>query len=106
MALGFERMAPGSLARRISPIRFAFLIEFQGTHFPDRPSPMGPHRDLREELEIAGLGANKGPGAARFFGDAGTEYLRKYGGTVEHFAKIGEDPHHPLYREAISTLNL
>ena len=50
---------------------------------------MRVHIDLREEIESVSLGANKGPGAARFFGNAGTEYLNRYGGTVEHFAKIG-----------------
>ena len=52
---------------------------------------MKPHSDLREEVENLTFGANKGPGAARFFGNAGTEYLNKYGGAVEHFAKIGKD---------------
>lgn len=77
MALGFERMAPGSL----------------GTSFPDRPHPMRVFNDLRTEIESAGLGVNKGPGAARYFGDAGNEYLQKYGGTVEHFAKIASKNH-------------
>lgn len=77
LALGFERMAPGSL----------------GTRFPDRPSPLRPHNDLREEVENAGLGTNKGPGAARFFGDAGAEYIKQYGGTVEHFARIASKNH-------------
>ena len=56
---------------------------------------MKPHNDLRVEVENLFLGANKGPGAARFFGSAGTEYLNKYGGTVEHFAKIGKDSRLP-----------
>lgn len=61
---------------------------------------MRPHGDLREEVENASHGVNKGPGAARFFGDAGTEYLKRYGGTVEHFAKIGNGSHRPPLREA------
>ena len=56
---------------------------------------MMPLRDLMGEVEKAYLGANKGPGAARLFGNAGTEYIKKYGGTVEHFAKIGKDSHLP-----------
>lgn len=77
MALGFEQMSPGSL----------------GTNFPDRPSPLRPHNDLREAVENAGLATNKGPNAARFFGDAGAEYLREHGGTVEHLAKIASKNH-------------
>ena len=56
---------------------------------------MKPLSDLRVEVENLSLGTNKGPGAARFFGSAGTEYLNKYGGTVEHFAKIGKDSRLP-----------
>jgi hypothetical protein len=63
-----------------------------------------PLRVLREEVENAYLGANKGPGAARFFGDAGTEYIKKYGGTIEHFAKIGKGS--PLPRDTLPTLFL
>ena len=67
---------------------------------------MKPHTDLIEEVENAGLGANQGPSAARFFGDAGTEYLKRYGGTVEHFAKIGKDSHRsPPSQEALLTLH-
>jgi len=52
---------------------------------------MKPHDDLRKNIQDSSLGANKGPNAGQFFGDAGTEYLKKYGGTVEHFAMIGKD---------------
>ena len=65
---------------------------------------MGPLIDLREEVENESLGANKGPDAARFFGDAGTEYIRKYGGTIEHFAKIGKGS--PFPRDTVLTLYL
>lgn len=63
------------------------------------------HNDLRVEVENLSLGANHGPGAARFFGNAGTEYLNKYGGTVEHFAKIGKDSRPPPL-EKFPTLHL
>jgi len=63
-----------------------------------------PLSDLRQEVENACLGANKGPGAALFFGDAGTEYIKKYGGTIEHFAKIGEG--FPLPRDPLPTFYL
>jgi len=65
---------------------------------------MKPHTDLREEVENVSLSANKGPGAARFFGNAGTEYLNKYGGTVEHFAKIGRDSRRPSSRDSSDVL--
>ena len=48
LALGFERMAPGSL----------------GTVFRDRPSPMGLFAQRVQEIEDSSLGANKGPPAA------------------------------------------
>lgn len=77
----------------------------QGTNFPDRPSPLRPHDDLRREVENAGLGANKGPGAAQYFGDAGAEYLKKYGGAIKHFAMIGKGfPSPPLLRSHFNTL--
>lgn len=40
---------------------------------------------MEEELE-----RNHGPGAPRMFGNAGTEYLRRYGGEERHLAMIGE----------------
>lgn len=52
LALGFERMAPGSL----------------GTHFPDRPPPTRLFGQATVELESTmGAGKNFGPGAARMF---------------------------------------
>ncbi|KAI5991290.1 thiolase-like protein [Pisolithus orientalis] len=46
LALGFERMAPGSL----------------GTHFPDRPSPLAPFHNKTQELEQGMMaGTNFGP---------------------------------------------
>lgn len=59
--------------------------------------------DLVEEIENAHLGPNKGPGAARPFGDAGAEYLMKHGGTIEHFAKIGKKTATLPFGETLST---
>lgn len=52
LALGFERMVPGSL----------------GTHFPDRPPPTVLFGQASVELEVTmSAGKNFGPGAPRMF---------------------------------------
>jgi sterol carrier protein 2 len=38
------------------------------------------------------LGENHGPGAPRLFDNGAQEYFMKYGGSVEHLAKIGAYP--------------
>ena len=63
LALGFERMAPGSL----------------GTVFRDRPSPMGLFAQRVQEIEDSSLGANKGPPAPREFDNAAREYFAHHG---------------------------
>ena len=74
LALGFERMAPGSL----------------GTTFPDRPSPIQPFNDATKEIEPnLSSGVNHGPGAPRMFANAAQEYMDKYGATERHLAQIG-----------------
>lgn len=74
MALGFERMKPGSL----------------GTNFPDRvPPTLLVHQRSTELEELEGLGENHGPSAPRIFSNGAQEYFNKYGGNVEHLAKIG-----------------
>ncbi|KAJ3541809.1 hypothetical protein NMY22_g3746 [Coprinellus aureogranulatus] len=77
LALGFERMKPGSL----------------GSNFPDRPNPMILFHQKSHELEAQGLGANHGPGAPRLFDNGAQEYFNKYGGGVEHLAKIASKNH-------------
>ncbi|KAJ3998843.1 putative thiolase [Lentinula boryana] len=77
LALGFERMKPGSL----------------GTNWPDRPSPTALLNQKMEEVEIAGLGLNHGPGAPRMFADGAQEYFQKYGGNIEHLARIASKNH-------------
>ena len=72
IALGFERMAPGALGTKSA--------------FPDRPSPILP---VLVAAERASPDAKRGPPMPRVFGAAATEYFRKYGGGVEHLAKIG-----------------
>jgi len=75
LALGFERMKPGSL----------------GTNFPDRPSPISLFSQKSHELE-EDLGNNHGPNAPRLFDNGAQEYFMRYGGGVEHLAKIGKFP--------------
>jgi len=73
LALGFERMAPGALGTK--------------TAFPDRPSPLRP---LLAAAERASPESKRGPPMPLVFGAAATEYFKKYGGGMEHLAKIGE----------------
>ncbi|PFH50718.1 hypothetical protein AMATHDRAFT_144343 [Amanita thiersii Skay4041] len=77
LALGFERMKPGSL----------------GTNFPDREPPTLILNQRSAELEQEILGANHGPGAPRMFDNGAQEYFMKYGGGVEHLAKIASKNH-------------
>ncbi|KAH8086638.1 thiolase-like protein [Cristinia sonorae] len=78
MALGFERMAPGSVA----------------FSFPDRPSPLAPLHTLAVELESnLSTGINHGPLAPRLFADAGQEYFDKYGANITHLAQIASKNH-------------
>ncbi|EGN91798.1 hypothetical protein SERLA73DRAFT_173334 [Serpula lacrymans var. lacrymans S7.3] len=78
LALGFERMSPGSL----------------GTNFPDRPSPIALFNERTKELEASmTAGSNFGPGAPRMFANAGQEYFEKYGGSIEHLASIASKNH-------------
>ncbi|KAF5314384.1 hypothetical protein D9619_011793 [Psilocybe cf. subviscida] len=76
LALGFERMKPGSL----------------GTNFPDRPSPTALIGARSFEMEDT-LGENHGPAAPRMFDNGAQEYFMKYGGNVEHLAKIASKNH-------------
>ncbi|KAF8901070.1 thiolase-like protein [Gymnopilus junonius] len=76
LALGFERMKPGSL----------------GTNFPDRPNPMALINQRSFELEDT-FGGNHGPGAPRIFDNGAQEYFAKYGGGVEHLAQIASKNH-------------
>ena len=73
MALGFERMKPGSLS----------------TNFSDRVSPLALSHLRTQELERDVISENHGPSAPRMFDNGAQEYFMKYGGGVEHLAKIG-----------------
>jgi len=74
LALGFEKMEKGSL----------------GIKFADRTNPMDRHfTDMvgRRGFEPAS------PPAAQLFGNAGREYMERYGVKAESFARIGEKNH-------------
>ncbi|KAF2461338.1 thiolase-like protein [Lineolata rhizophorae] len=73
LVVGFEKMFPGSLQ--------AF--------FQDRASPTGTSGLMMKEVR----GASKAPGAAQMFGNAGREYMEKYGAKVEDFAEIARINH-------------
>lgn len=74
LALGFERMAPGSLK----------------SNWPDRPPPGLILNAATKEAEARlSAGENFGPGAPRMFANAAQEYFDKYGASIEHLAKIG-----------------
>jgi sterol carrier protein 2 len=73
LALGFEKMEKGSLQAK----------------WNDRENPVGNH--LRAMMELRPLA--KAPPAAQLFGNAGREYMDKYGAKPEHFARIGWKNH-------------
>ncbi|MCB0867807.1 MAG: lipid-transfer protein [Solirubrobacterales bacterium] len=72
LALGFEKMQPGSL----------------GATFTDREQPMLKHMDL-----LAQISEVRFPPAPWMFGAAGREHMEEHGSKPEHFAKIGEKNH-------------
>lgn len=78
LALGFERMAPGSLA----------------TNFKDRTPPVATFDEATKDAEASlSSGSNFGPGAPRMFANAAQEYFDKYGANIEHLAKIAAKNH-------------
>jgi acetyl-CoA acyltransferase len=72
LALGFEKMQPGSL----------------GGGADDRESPLRRHIKALAEIDELAF-----PVAPWMFAAAGREYMRTYGATAEHFAKIGYKNH-------------
>ncbi|KAF4797199.1 Non-specific lipid-transfer protein [Turdus rufiventris] len=73
LALGFERMAKGSLS----------------SGFADRTSPIDKHL----EIMINKYGLASGPVAPQMFASAGKEHMEKYGTNPEYFAKIAWKNH-------------
>ena len=74
LALGFEKMEKGSLGDQV--------------HRPHHPD--GQALPRHEEPSRRGQGA---AGAPQMFGNAGREYMERYGVTAETFARIGEKNH-------------
>jgi acetyl-CoA acetyltransferase len=73
LALGFEKMEKGSL----------------GMKYTDRTLPLDKHFNVMNEIR----GFAAGPPAAQMFGNAGREYMERYGVKAESFARIGEKNH-------------
>ncbi len=73
LALGFEKMQRGSLAN----------------HWNDRTPPM----QMMVEDMWARRGRADAPLAPQMFGNAGREYMERYGVTAETFAKVAEKNH-------------
>ncbi|HEY3467750.1 MAG TPA: lipid-transfer protein [Amycolatopsis sp.] len=72
LALGFEKMQPGSL----------------GSTYDDREQPLAHHMQALAEISEVLF-----PPAPWMFGAAGREHMKRYGTTAEHFAKIGYKNH-------------
>ncbi|KAI5476151.1 ATP-dependent rna helicase dhh1 [Pseudohyphozyma bogoriensis] len=73
LAVGFEKMNPGSLVAT----------------FNDRANPVGQSYRLTSELNPD----NHGPRAAQLFGNGAEEYCQKYGATWKHVAAIAAKNH-------------
>nr|WP_042183515.1 lipid-transfer protein [Kibdelosporangium sp. MJ126-NF4]CTQ98242.1 3-ketoacyl-CoA thiolase (EC 2.3.1.16) [Kibdelosporangium sp. MJ126-NF4] len=72
LAIGFEKMQPGSL----------------GTTYDDREQPMLNHMQAMAELAELAF-----PPAPWMFGAAGVEHNTKFGSTTEHFVRIADKNH-------------
>ncbi|KAK2829907.1 hypothetical protein FQN49_007141, partial [Arthroderma sp. PD_2] len=82
LVVGFEKMSPGSLSSK----------------FDDRENPTGK----LGEMMFATRGVTNAPGAAQMFGNAGVEYIEKYGAKAEDFAEIGRINHEHSKRNPYS----
>ena len=74
LALGFEKMEKGSL----------------GIKYTDRTTPLDHH--FTDMVDRRGYDA-VAPPAPQMFGNAGREYMERYGVSAESFARIGEKNH-------------
>ncbi|KIV89105.1 hypothetical protein PV10_08709 [Exophiala mesophila] len=82
LVIGFEKMNPGSLT----------------TYFNDRENPTGTSNKMLKETR----GVTNAPGAAQLFGNAGREYMEKYGASAEDFAEIARVNHEHSKRNPYS----
>ncbi|CAI4227307.1 unnamed protein product [Auanema sp. JU1783] len=76
MAVGFEKMAPGSL-------------DGQAGNTDDRALSVDNHIQVMSDT----YGLQPAPITAQMFGNAGLEHMEKYGTKREHFAKIAHKNH-------------
>lgn len=85
LVVGFEKMNPGSLT----------------TYFQDRQNPtMTTNRMMKETR-----GITNAPGAAQLFGNAGREYMEKFGACEDDFAEIARVNHEHSKRNPYSQFN-
>lgn len=82
LVIGFEKMNPGSL----------------GTFWQDRANPTGLSGEMMRETR----GVSKAPGAPQMFGNAGVEYMEKFGAKKEDFAEIARINHEHSQRNPYS----
>ncbi|KAI0809737.1 thiolase-like protein [Xylaria sp. FL0064] len=82
LVVGFEKMMPGSLQ----------------SFFNDRENPTGTTVKMMAETR----GLTNAPGAAQMFGNAGQEYMERYGAKPEDFAEIGRINHEHSTRNPYS----
>jgi sterol carrier protein 2 len=75
LAFGFEKMQTGSLDKMAK--------------YTDRAIPVDKHVAVMNDT----FGIVAKPMTAQMFGNAGREHMKKYGTTLEHFAKIGYKNH-------------
>jgi sterol carrier protein 2 len=82
LVVGFEKMNPGSLQ----------------SYFQDRANPTGTFGEMMK----ATRGITNAPGAAQMFGNAGREYMEKYGAVNSDFAEIARVNHEHSKRNPYS----
>ena len=82
LVVGFEKMNPGSLS----------------AHFNDRTNPTLTSHLMMKEIR----GVTNSPGAAQLFGNAGREYMEKFGAKAEDFAEIARVNHEHSKRNPYS----
>lgn len=82
LVVGFEKMFPGSLQ----------------SFFNDRANPTGTTTQMMKDTR----GITSAPGAAQMFGNAGREYMEKYGAEAKDFAEIARVNHEHSKRNPYS----
>ncbi|KZT24695.1 thiolase-like protein [Neolentinus lepideus HHB14362 ss-1] len=83
LALGFEKMAPGSLGSVWKDREQAIILFEQRTQ----------ELELEDDLGLGQDGPNFGPAAPRMFANAGQEYFNRNGANMDHLASIAAKNH-------------